>query len=62
MLDIVRKVLYRLTIVYLRVSSSAQKSGLVNQRFAVEQFCVAKGYAVSKWMDEIGGGMKWLRT
>jgi len=56
-----KKATDRLTIVYLRVSSSAQKADLVNQRLAVEQFCAAKGYAVSEWLDEIGGGMNMKR-
>ncbi len=41
----------RLTIVYLRVSSNAQKPDLAKQRLAVEQLCAARGYAVSEWMD-----------
>lgn len=56
-----RKVIDRLTIVYLRVSSNAQKPDLINQRASLEQFCVARGFAVSEWVDEIGGGMNMKR-
>jgi len=35
----------RLSIVYLRVSSTAHKPDLANQRLALEQFCAARGRA-----------------
>ena len=53
-----KKVAERLTMVYLRVSSSAQKPDLLNQRIRVEQLCAARGYTVSEWYEEIGGGMR----
>ncbi len=51
----------RKSVVYLRVSSPAQKPDLVNQRKALEQFCVARGIIVDEWMDEIGGGLNFQR-
>ena len=50
------------TIVYCRVSSAAQKPDLVNQRKMLEEFCAARGYAVSEWVVEIGGGMNFKRA
>jgi len=51
----------RKTVVYMRVSSQAQKPDLKNQRDALERFCVAKGYAVDEWVEEIGGGLNFKR-
>jgi predicted site-specific integrase-resolvase len=51
----------RKSIVYLRVSSPAQKPDLANQRKALEQFCVARGIIVDEWVDEIGGGLNFQR-
>ena len=51
----------RTTVVYLRVSSNAQKPDLANQRIAVEQLCSARGYTVNDWISEIGGGMNMKR-
>jgi predicted site-specific integrase-resolvase len=45
----------------MRVSSNAQKPDLKNQRSILEQFCAAKGYAVSEWVEEIGGGLNFKR-
>jgi predicted site-specific integrase-resolvase len=44
----------RLIKVYCRVSSQKQKSELANQKAAMEQFCLARGYAVDEWIEEIG--------
>lgn len=49
------------TIVYMRVSSQAQKPDLKNQRNVLEQFCAAKGLVVTEWIEEIGGGLNFNR-
>ncbi len=51
----------RKIVVYLRVSSQAQRSDLDNQRIALEQFCTARGIAVDDWITEIGGGLNFKR-
>ncbi len=48
-------------IVYYRVSGSAQKQDLLNQRIALEQFCAAKGIEVSEWLYDIGSGLNYKR-
>lgn len=51
----------RKTVVYMRVSSQAQKPDLKNQRTTLEQFCVVKGFAVDEWIEEVGGGLNFKR-
>lgn len=51
----------RKTVVYMRVSSQAQKPDLKNQRAALEQLCFARGYSVDEWIEEIGGGLNFKR-
>lgn len=51
----------RKIIVYLRVSSQAQKPDLENQRRALESFCAARGLTVDAWIAEIGGGLNFTR-
>ncbi len=51
----------RKTIVYMRVSSQAQKPDLKNQRVRLEEFCAAQGLAVDEWVEEIGGGLNFKR-
>ncbi len=51
----------RKNIVYYRVSGSAQKQDLLNQRIALEQFCAAKGIEVSEWLYDIGSGLNYKR-
>ncbi len=51
----------RAIVVYCRVSSQKQKSELANQKNAMEQFCLARGYAVDEWITEIGGGLNFKR-
>jgi putative resolvase len=51
----------RLVIVYVRVSSQAQKPDLVNQRTTLEQFCLGRGLIVDEWVSEIGGGLNFKR-
>ena len=47
--------------VYCRVSSPKQKNELINQTLAMEQFCLARGYAVHEWIEETGGGLNFNR-
>ena len=56
-----RRVAERATVVYLRVSSQAQKPDLENQRAVLEQFCTARGLIVTQWVSEIGGGLNFKR-
>jgi predicted site-specific integrase-resolvase len=51
----------RKIVVYLRVSSQAQRPDLENQRTALEQFCTARGLTVDEWIAEIGGGLNFKR-
>ena len=51
----------RLIKVYCRVSSQKQKSELATQKAAMEKFCLARGYAVDEWIEEIGGGLNFKR-
>ncbi|NJK57610.1 MAG: IS607 family transposase [Pleurocapsa sp. SU_5_0] len=51
----------RLIKVYCRVSSAKQKNELTNQKDSMEQFCLARGYAVDEWIEEIGGGLNFKR-
>lgn len=48
-------------VAYCRVSSSAQKPDLVNQRRVLEEFIVAKGLANVEFIEEIGGGLNFNR-
>ena len=52
---------HRDTIVYMRVSSQAQRPDLKNQRLALEQFCLARGIEVDQWVEEIGAGLNFKR-
>jgi putative resolvase len=56
-----RRAADRQTVVYMRVSSQAQKPDLVNQRTVLEQFCAARGLTVTHWVSEIGGGLNFKR-
>jgi putative resolvase len=56
-----RRGIDRATVVYMRVSSQAQKPDLANQRQALEQFCAARGIIVTQWVSEIGGGLNFAR-
>src|SRR5436190_9775917 len=58
---LVRKQIERKTLVYMRVSSPAQKPDLENQSTNLQQFCVASGLAVDEWIQEIGGGLNFNR-
>ncbi|UCA23043.1 MULTISPECIES: IS607 family transposase [Mycobacterium] len=49
------------TAVYCRVSSSGQRNDLAAQVAAMEEFCAARGLAVTQWITEIGGGMSFRR-
>ncbi|MBI5756094.1 MAG: IS607 family transposase [Nitrospirae bacterium] len=48
-------------IVYYRVSSSGQKNDSLNQKKAIEQFCIARGIAVTDWLFDIGSGLNYKR-
>lgn len=48
-------------VAYCRVSSSAQKPDLVNQRRVLEDFTVAKGFANVDFVEEVGGGLNFKR-
>ncbi|MEU5939535.1 IS607 family transposase [Micromonospora sp. NPDC047548] len=51
----------RRVVVYCRVSLPGQKSELVSQVAAMQQFCLARGLAVDEWISEVGGGMNLRR-
>ena len=51
----------RRVVAYCRVSSSAQRPDLLNQRTVLEQYCAAKGYAGVEFVTEVGGGMNFKR-
>jgi len=51
----------KLRVVYYRVSSSGQKDDLESQRQALEQFCIAAGKPVDKWLKDIGSGLNYNR-
>jgi predicted site-specific integrase-resolvase len=48
-------------IAYCRVSSTAQKPDLLNQRRVLEEFIVARGLANVEFVEEIGGGLNFKR-
>lgn len=48
-------------IVYCRVSSAGQKNDLVRQKEALERHCIANGYSISEWYQEIGSGLNYRR-
>ena len=47
--------------VYCRVSSSGQKNDLKSQKEALEQYCIANGYCVEEYLEEIGSGLNYKR-
>lgn len=51
----------RVTVVYCRVSSQAQRPDLRNQKIRLEEFCAAKGISIDEWIEEIGGGLNFKR-
>jgi predicted site-specific integrase-resolvase len=48
-------------VVYLRVSSQAQKLDLADQKAALEQFWITRRIADDEWISEIGGGLNFRR-
>lgn len=48
-------------IIYCRVSSTAQKPDLKNQRRVLEEFCTARGLAGAEFVEEVGGGLNFGR-
>ena len=51
----------RRIVAYCRVSSSAQRPDLANQRAILEQFTVARGLANVEFIEEVGGGLNFSR-
>ena len=49
------------TIAYCRVSSSAQRPDLANQRAVLEEFTAARGLANVEFIEEVGGGLNFER-
>jgi putative resolvase len=49
------------TIAYCRVSSSAQRPELANQRAVLEEFTAARGLANVEFIEEVGGGLNFER-
>ena len=60
-LGLIRPANGRRTVVYCRVSGLTQKPDMINQRAALEQFCVARGLAVDEWVEETGSGLNFKR-
>ena len=50
-----------LTIVYARVSGTAQKPDLANQIHALEAYCKQHELKVDEWMSDIGSGLNYKR-
>lgn len=50
-------VIQQRTAVYARVSSSENKSNLLSQSKRVQDFCAARGWVVSKVVEECGSGL-----
>ena len=48
-------------VAYCRVSSTAQKPDLINQRRVLEEFIIAKGLVNVEFIEEIGGGLNFKR-
>jgi predicted site-specific integrase-resolvase len=48
-------------IAYCRVSSSAQRPDLKNQRATLEQFCLVRALDGVEYIEEIGGGLNFHR-
>ena len=51
----------QVTVATLRVSSQGQKPDLVNQKAALQQFCIARGFEVDEWTAETGGSLNFKR-
>lgn len=51
----------RVTVSYCRVSTAGQKTDLVGQRRAVEEFCIASGRAIEVKLEDIGSGLNYKR-
>jgi putative resolvase len=48
-------------VAYCRVSSTAQKPDVANQRKVLEEFVVAKGFANVEFVEEVGSGLNFKR-
>jgi len=53
--------IHKRAVAYCRVSSSAQKPDLANQRRVLEEFVVAKGLPNVEFIEEVGGGLNFQR-
>lgn len=51
----------RMIVAYCRVSSTGQKGDLVNQKAAIEHFCIANGKPIALWLEDIGSGLNYER-
>ncbi len=51
----------KVSVVYCRVSSSAQKDDLASQVDAIETYCRSAGIAVDEWIQETGSGINFKR-
>lgn len=51
----------KVSVVYCRVSSSAQKDELASQVDAIETYCRSAGIAVDEWIQETGSGINFKR-
>lgn len=52
---------HKKVIVYYRVSSVNQRPDMERQRQALETFCLAAGYAVDEWVNDVGSGLNFKR-
>lgn len=51
----------RLNYSYCRVSSAGQKSDLLTQQGAVQQFCTASGIPIHEYLSDVGSGLNYKR-
>jgi putative resolvase len=51
----------RVAVAYCRVSSTAQRRDLKNQRRVLEDFCAVRGVANVEFVEEVGGGLNLKR-
>lgn len=51
----------RKNVLYIRESSSHQKSSRDNQKEKVKEFCISAGYTIDIIYEDFGSGMNWKR-
>jgi putative resolvase len=49
------------TIVYVRVSTAAQKPDLLNQLEALKTYCMTHNIKVDEWFQDVGSGLNYKR-